>query len=690
MLRKLSLRNAKRQFSEYVLFFVTLACAVAFMYAFNALLFSDIVKALPEMEILPYLIVTASALIILIMGWMISYMIHYMLKRRSREFGIYLMSGIPNRKLATLLFYENSMIGLMAFGLGLVFGMLFSQILEAVLLNLFGLPYMLHFGFSVSAVGLTFLYFAAMMLYSIRKSRKWIRRVQLKELLYYDRVNEKALVSGNGSAVLLFFLSVLAGCGGCLLLALQPIEDGYDVLIGTVLLLLFLFGFFKSVPAFLSAQFENRTAWKYRKHRLVPLRGFIAKVNSTSTVMGVLSILFMLVLTFLGIGSMIGLMITEKVEAGVFDVMILHSGEMGDFSRYDSFLRQKYAAKGYRYGIYTNGKTDFLAVREQTVIEAGRKPSLLFAEFQWDTCMAQSDYLTLRDLLGYEHLELDPALSYVHCVPTMAEGVRALMEGQGGLTCGGYAFAADGVFTEAFSQVDEYGNGFGYILVVPDSAVEDMKLVYSVYAAVTEKPLNAADLQQLTSLIENTVSLDRGIAKSNFDGAPTLFYGDWDFLSGKWMDKAGYGYLYAMLICLIYLALVLEMTGAAVLATQVLGDWQEKQRQERILRQLGMDARMIFGLRNRQLAQIFLFPLIPALVISISFILICAQKMLTGFFELPPVADIVLVGQSFAVSFLMFSLLYGIYYAAARISSPASPCAQTSSQTSRSRSCSTR
>lgn len=156
------------------------------------------------------------------------------------------------------------------------------------------------------------------------------------------------------------------------------------------------------------------------------------------------------------------------------------------------------------------------------------------------------------------------------------------------------------------------------------------------------------------------------------------------------MDKAGYGYLYAMLICLIYLALVLEMTGAAVLATQVLGDWQEKQRQERILWQLGMDARMICGLKNRQMAQIFLFPLVPALVISISFILICAQKMLTGFLELPPVADIVLVSQSFAVSFLMFSLLYGIYYAAVRISFPAFPCAQTSTQTSRSRSCSTR
>lgn len=665
MLRKLSLRNAKRQFSEYALFFVALACAVAFMYAFNALLFSDIVKALPEMEILPYLIITASALIILIMGWMIGYMIHYMLKRRSREFGIYLMSGIPNRKISRLLFYENCLIGLVAFGLGIVVGLLFSQILEAVLLNLFGLPYTLHFGLSMLAACLTLLYFAVMMLSSIRKNRKWIRRVQLRELLYYDKANEKALVSGNGTAVMLFFLSVLAGCGGCLLLAWQPIGQGYDVLFGTVLLLLFLFGFFKSVPAYLGARFGNRSGWKYKKHRLVPFRGFITKINSTSTVMGVLSILFMLALTFWGIGSTIGLMMAKNVEAGAFDVIILHSGEMGDFSRYESLLWQEYAARGHRYGIYTDKKTDILAAREQAVIEARRELTVAFAEFQWDTCMAQSDYLTLRDLLGYEHLELKPSRCYVHCVPTMAEEVRALIEGQSGLECGGYAFADDGVFTEAFSQVKEYGNGYGYIIVVPDSAVEEMELVYSVYAAVTKKPLNAADQQQLTSVCEDLAAFDRGIAKSNFDGLPTQFYGDWDFLSGKWMDKAEYSYLYSILICLFYLALVLEMTGAAILVTQILGDWQEKQRQARILRQLGMNERMISKLHRSQLAQLFAVPLIPALVLSSGFVFISAKKILTGFFELPPAADIVLVSQSFALSFLMFSLLYGIYYTVA-------------------------
>ncbi len=53
MLSKLSLRNARRAFGEYALFFVTLSCCVSAIYAFNSLIFSDTVKALPDLEILP-------------------------------------------------------------------------------------------------------------------------------------------------------------------------------------------------------------------------------------------------------------------------------------------------------------------------------------------------------------------------------------------------------------------------------------------------------------------------------------------------------------------------------------------------------------------------------------------------------------------------------------------------------------
>lgn len=47
MLGKLVLRNAKRQLGDYVLYFITISCAVACMYAYNALIFLSRSKGFP-------------------------------------------------------------------------------------------------------------------------------------------------------------------------------------------------------------------------------------------------------------------------------------------------------------------------------------------------------------------------------------------------------------------------------------------------------------------------------------------------------------------------------------------------------------------------------------------------------------------------------------------------------------------
>ncbi|MFQ9465033.1 MAG: FtsX-like permease family protein [Gallintestinimicrobium sp.] len=198
MLKELSIRNAKRQSKDYLLYFITLTCTVSFMYAFNSLIFSDIMKVFPSIDVLPYMITVASLLIVLIMGWIVGYMTKYILKKRSRELSIYMISGIPNRSICRLIFYENTLIGIFAFVIGLPVGILFSQLLEAVLSSMFGVMYVLKWNFSFKATALTCLYFLAMLFYAIRRNNKWISKITLYDLLYYERQNEKSCcMTGN-------------------------------------------------------------------------------------------------------------------------------------------------------------------------------------------------------------------------------------------------------------------------------------------------------------------------------------------------------------------------------------------------------------------------------------------------------------------------------------------------------------
>ena len=119
MLIKLSWRNAKRQSKDYLLYLITLICSASFLYAFNSLVFSDSVKDISELEILPYLIIATSLLIIFILGWIVSYMMSYMLRKRSKELSIYMVSGLPNKKNPPNFFCENSIIGGIALGIGI-------------------------------------------------------------------------------------------------------------------------------------------------------------------------------------------------------------------------------------------------------------------------------------------------------------------------------------------------------------------------------------------------------------------------------------------------------------------------------------------------------------------------------------------------------------------------------------------
>ena len=94
-LYKLSLRNARRQAKDYLVYFVTIIVSSALLYAFNGLVFSDEIRNLSYMmKNLPIFIFLASIAAIFIIGWLEHYTTVFMLLRRSRELGTYILTGL--------------------------------------------------------------------------------------------------------------------------------------------------------------------------------------------------------------------------------------------------------------------------------------------------------------------------------------------------------------------------------------------------------------------------------------------------------------------------------------------------------------------------------------------------------------------------------------------------------------------
>lgn len=670
MLKKLLLRNAKRQYKEYILYFVTLSCTISFIYAFNTLLFSDSIKMLSSMEILPYMLIATSLLIVFIMGWIISYMTRYMLKKRSMEFSIYILSGIPNRTISMLIFRENLIIGLISLFFGIPIGILLSQGIELIILHMFGLGYDLHITFSISAIALTLLYFMLMFLYSLIKNKKWIYKLKLNDLIYADLQNENIPLLGNAKTIGIFFLSLLFGIIGILIMYIQPIRKGFDVLIGTILLVLSLYSFLASIPTFLIVCLGKNTTWKYQKIRLIPFRAFTAKAQSLSQTIGILSVLFMLSISLMGTSILINIAANKNVELCPFDITILHNKELQDFSKYDAlFCKESLIDTSYSYAIYTDTKKEFLTIRNHTIEEMGRFSYSAFAEFQYDTYIRQNDYAKLRKMLGYEPVMMNPFSCYIHCVPALENNFKIYIETEKFLKTR-YPFDINGIFTEPFYQAAGYGNGLDYIIIVPDNAVDEMTILYSLYVAISKSALDSSKLQKILETYHELIILDRSIGKTALDSdyRTVLIYDNVDYLSGKGIEKGSISHLYALSVCLFYFALILEITGTAILATQILSDREKKRKQDSIFLQLGMTKQLVQHLNNKQLLLIFLIPILPAIIVAGCFIYICAVKIDQSAFELPVFSNHLWIVQSYGISLIFFLMLYGIYYIAAQFS----------------------
>lgn len=63
-------------------------------------------------------------------------MVRFILEKRSREFGIYLLIGMKKKEISRLYMRESLLLGIAAFAGGLALGMLLQQILMAILYSM--------------------------------------------------------------------------------------------------------------------------------------------------------------------------------------------------------------------------------------------------------------------------------------------------------------------------------------------------------------------------------------------------------------------------------------------------------------------------------------------------------------------------------------------------------------------------
>ena len=187
MFAKLVLRNMRRQISNYLIYFVTVALSIALMFAVNNLSYSDQFRQLSELySDVSTMFTMVTILSCLVTALVLSYATGFMLKLRKKEFGMYLTLGMTRRNMQTLFACETGLLSGLALVVGMGAGLVVFQLVVALFASIMEIPFSTS-AYSVQGILLTVAVSIGMFLLSTLASLRYLKKVTVSELLRGER-----------------------------------------------------------------------------------------------------------------------------------------------------------------------------------------------------------------------------------------------------------------------------------------------------------------------------------------------------------------------------------------------------------------------------------------------------------------------------------------------------------------------
>lgn len=215
MLLKLAWRNIRHSVRDYTIYFLTLLFGVAVFYAFNSIGGQEVMFDLEaeadahQFAMTQQFLGMFSGLIACVLGFLILYSNGFLIRRRKREFGTYMLLGMPNAQVSAIMLMETVIIGLASLALGLVAGFLLSQAMAFFTASLFGTTIMNYqFVFSPDEFVHTIICFAVIYVVVALFNTIMVNRQKLIDLLHANGKNQKVSVRNPWACLVGFIVAI--------------------------------------------------------------------------------------------------------------------------------------------------------------------------------------------------------------------------------------------------------------------------------------------------------------------------------------------------------------------------------------------------------------------------------------------------------------------------------------------------
>jgi len=665
MFFKLALKNIRKSFKDYTLYFLTLTFAVCIFYVFNSIeaqkaMMSISRSASAMLQTITQLMGMISVFVSFILGFLIVYANNFLIRKRKKEFGIYMTLGMEKGKVAKLLVAETFLIGVLSLGAGLLAGVFLSQGLSVVTAKLFEVDMTGYtFIFSPDAFVKTIIYFGVIFLIVMFASTVSISKYKLIDLINAEKQNEKQKLKNPVITIILFILSV-ACIGTAYKLVLKNGILYFDKMLAFEIILgsIGTFLFFASLPGFFLKLIQSNKKRYFKGLNMFILRQINSRINTAHISISLICLMLFCTIGILSTGMGLNDALNDSYKyCAPYDVSFQANGDVNiiDMFKGYGFDISKYIDKSVEFKVYMQSENK---LTKGVIFEkvADLVPENYRAYYMETPLflIRNSDFNKLMLLQGIKGIQLseNQVAIYSDYAATYAELKNCLLEyldKKYTITISDKIYNVcdtllmDGVITTPSS-------GIMLALIVPDKLVEGSTVYQTILSFNCNGDRKSTQLK-LEDDMYNFLDKNKHIVDESGLIAST----------GETVKSIAAGQKALVTFLGIYVGLIFLITSAAVLALQQLSEAADNRCRYEILQKIGADDSLINSALFKQIAIYFLLPLALACVHSIVGIKVANDAINE--------ASGINVLTNIIVTAILITIIYGSYFLATYFSS---------------------
>ena len=680
MLFKLSIKNMKKSFKDYAIYFLTLVLGVAIFYMFNSLdtqqAMLDISTSTREIiKLMIGMLNIVSIFVAVTLGLLIVYANNFLINRRKKEFGIYMTLGMGKRQISKIILFETVLVGIVSLICGIVIGVFASQFMSVLVAKLFEADMSeFTFVFSKEACIKTCIYFAIMYLAVMIFNTITISRYKLINLLTAIKKNEKVKMKNPFISILVFLIAavILGFCYYKVTIDANKITEISQMVQIILLGILGTFLIFWSLSGFILRLVQSLKGTYLKGTNMFVLRQINNKINTTVISMTVICLMLFMTISILSSSlSLRNTMQKDLLDMTPVDLNLYKTANLPEeYERYGKKYRAtKEAIEDSKITIVeTLENNDFDISKLKDIVEIpiyatndltwgdfiGDKYEEVKAQFPMlkydtaETIVKVSDYNKLAKLYGNEQYSLNDDEYIVLCEFDNMLSIRnGVLEKGNILEIAGKEYKPKyNECKEGFIEMSTSHTNTG-IIIVPDSCnlTDDMK--EETFLAAN---YNVTSDEEKEKIEKNFIESDSILIKNLKEKGITL-----DGMTRISIIESSTGVAAIVVFIAIYLGIIFLIASAAILALKQLTESADNKQRYIILRKIGCDEKMINQALFRRIAIFFMLPLIFAIIHSIFGIqfAITLMSVLASKEELLPSA---------IATVLIIGIVYGLYF----------------------------